>query len=103
MGWNYHALLNARLRRGRVNNSRFHGVKDWFLHSEDAAAAAGSGRQRVKIMVAHSLDQVTTAMPLPDTSGERSRRRALTRRLRQVMDDALPSQLPELARPVPGA
>ena len=27
----------------------------------------------------------------------------LTRRLRQVMDDALPSQLPELAMPAPGA
>ena len=64
-------LLNARLRRGRVNNSRFHGVKDWFLHSEDAVAAAGGGRQRVKTMVAYSLDQVTMAMPLPDTSGER--------------------------------
>ena len=32
-----------------------------------------------------------------------SRRRALTRRLRQVMHDALPYQLPELAVPAPGA
>ena len=32
-----------------------------------------------------------------------SRRRALTRRLRQVMHDALASQLPELAVPAPGA
>ena len=96
-------MLNARLRRGGVNNSRFRGVKDWFLHSEDTVAAAGGGRQWVKTMVAYSLDQVTTAMPLPDTSGERSRRRALTRRLREVMYDALPRELPELAVPAPGA
>ncbi|MDB2272614.1 ATP-binding protein, partial [Halorubrum ezzemoulense] len=42
------ALLNARLRRGRVNNSRFHSVKERFLRSEDAVTAAGGGRQRVK-------------------------------------------------------
>ena len=42
-------------------------------------------------------------MPLPDTSGEGIRRRALTRRLRQVMHDALASQLPELAILAPGA
>ena len=43
-------------------------------------------------------------MPLPDTSGEGGAGgEPLTRRLREVMDDALPSQLPELAVPAPGA
>ena len=61
--------MNVRLRRGRVNNSRFHGVKDWFLHSEDAVTAAGGGRQRVKNMAAYFFDQVTTATLLPSMSG----------------------------------
>jgi len=64
------ALLNARLRRGRVNNSRFHGVKDWFLHSEDVVAAADGVARRVKTMPSYSLDQMTTAMPLSNMSGE---------------------------------
>jgi len=47
---------------------------------------------------------MTAAMPLPDTSGEGGAGgEPLTRRLRQVMHDALASQLPELAMPAPGA
>ncbi|WP_206750876.1 hypothetical protein, partial [Halorubrum sp. GN12_10-3_MGM] len=60
-----------------VNNSRFHSVKERFLRSEDAVTAAGGGRQRVKTMVPCSLDQVTMAMPLPDTSGEREQAASL--------------------------
>ncbi|MDB9235964.1 transposase, partial [Halorubrum ezzemoulense] len=43
--WRQLALLNARLRRGRVNNLRFHSVKERFLRSEDGVTAAGGGRQ----------------------------------------------------------
>jgi hypothetical protein len=58
----------------------------------------------IKTMIFYSVNQVTAAMPLPDTSGEGgSRRRAISRRLRQVMQDALPSELPELAMPAPEA
>ena len=49
------------------------------------------------------LLSVTTAMPLTNTLEKESRRRALTRRLRQVMDDALPGELAELAVPAPRA
>lgn len=42
-------------------------------------------------------------MPLADTSEKERRRRALTRRLRQAMDDALPGELTELAVPAPRA
>ena len=54
-------------------------------------------------MVSSVLASMTTAMPLPDTSGEGEQAASLTRRLRQVMDDTLASQLPELAVPAPGA
>ena len=54
-------------------------------------------------MIASNLGSMTTAMPLPDMSGEGEQAASLTRRLRQVMDDAFPSQLPELAMPAPGA
>lgn len=64
------ALFSARQRRGRVGNSRFHGVKARFLHSEDVVAAADGVARRVKTMPSYSLDQMTTAMPLPKMSGE---------------------------------
>lgn len=70
LGKAYLALLNAIQRRGRVGNSRFYGVKAQFLHSEDVAAAADGVARRVKTMPSYSLDQMTTAMPLPNMSGE---------------------------------
>ena len=42
-------------------------------------------------------------MPLGDTVWEGEQAASLTRRLREVMHDALAGQLPELAVPAPGA
>ena len=42
-------------------------------------------------------------IPLGNTSREGARAARLTRRLREIMNDTLPRQLPELAVPTPGA
>jgi len=68
--WTRLTLLNARLRRDGVANPRSHGVRDRFLYSEDAVAGVSGVRRRIETMASYSLDQMTTAMPLPDTSGE---------------------------------
>ena len=44
-----------------------------------------------------------TVIPLVNTLEKESRRRALTRRLRQIMDDALTGEFSELAVPAPRA
>jgi len=65
------ALLNARLRRGGVADRQFHDAKDDFSTTEDAVAVTHNDCWWVKTMVSCSVVSVTTAMPLPDTSGER--------------------------------
>jgi len=43
IGWSFHALLNAGLRRGGVDYTQSHSVRGGFLNSEDAVAVTHGG------------------------------------------------------------
>jgi len=75
------ALLNARQRRGEIDNSHFHAVRTLFSDSEVAVAVASSVHQSVRTIYLGSLFRWRRRC-LSQIHPEKGSRRRATRRLR---------------------